>query len=786
MCVLASILFAALAAEVPAASGQVAGDPDPLLKPVEEKAPLEGDPAPESSDTRPVFEDSIIVTAQKREQNLQDVPVAVSLLTSDEIADRRFREVVDIIDFVPNADVKDALPGFSQIITIRGVGQNDFGFLNTPSVGVYLDEVHLASPGQFGFTAFDLERVEVLRGPQGTLYGRNTTGGAINLHTVKPSSRKDGYLTVGVGSFESAEFEGAVGGPLGAGWSGRLAGRFERQGESFHFNRLANDDFGSSESAAVRGQLATSRGGFGFNLSLSYANTDGAHVPYEQKGLLDRASVEAILADPEQGLPIYAALNAPWCDATAAGGFDQQNCVNVHGYSDTDNDPWSHDAHTTGGYLDFEQYDATATLSWALGRDVELRSITGYQHFDNRRTEDQSGPLILFAPRIHGWIEQFSQELRLNGDTEKLFWVGGLFYSYDSAHERAEDAMDDFFSTRLFSHDDQKTTSYAGFANIDWALNDTWALTAGARLTHEKREKFAESTDLNPFQSSLFLALFQDLDPTTSGAVTYASTDDEITHTDMSGRLALEYRPVDRWLLYLSAGSSFKSGGWITGIVFDQNELEPFEPEEITAYEFGFKGDIGTGLLLNGAVFYYDYENIQTYIQSSIGFRLGNVDGARSLGGEVELIARPTRRLAIRAGVGYLDTELSEFRGADGLVPEGNDLPNAPELDLNGFIRYDLPLTARLSLALQTDFTYQSEMFRTADNDPLTTTDGRFVVNGRVALGPPNGKWEIALWGRNLGNEDIVLSGFNTPILGLVTQVFGAPRTYGLSLGWNI
>jgi iron complex outermembrane receptor protein len=779
-------LISVLTVAAPAAAAVPEVEPEPQPEVTREQEVPEGDAAPDVPAAGPVFEETIVVTAQKSEQSMQDVPIAISLLTSGDLKNVRFERVIDIVKFVPNADVKDALPGFSQVITIRGVGQNDFGFLNTSSVGVYVDEVFLASPGQFGFMAFDLERVEVLRGPQGTLYGRNTTGGAANFHTVRPSRERNGYLDVGVGNYDSTELEGAIGGSLGENWSGRISGRFERQGESFHFNRLTNDDFGSTETMAARGQLAYTRGDFDLHLAMFYANSDGAHVPYEQMGLLDRSSVEEILNDPDQGLPIFAALGAPWCDATAAGGFDNQNCINAHGYSDTDNDPRSHDAHTTDGLLDTEQYGATVSMNWGLGKGMTLTSITGYQHFDNVRTEDQSGPLVLFAPHIHAWIDQFSQEFRLAGNSGPVNWLGGLFYSFDNAQERATDFMDDFFYTRLSSLDDQDTTSYAAFANVDWAFSDAWEVNAGARLTHEEREKTAESTDLNPFQSSLLLALIYGIDPTTSGQVTYASIDDELSHTDVSGKLGLNFRPTDDWLLYFSFSSGFKSGGWITGIVFEQFEMEPFEPEEILAYEFGFKGEVGNNTLFNGAVFYYDYQNIQSFIQSTVGFRLGNIDGAEIVGGELEVISQPTQNLALRGGLGLLDTEMSAFMGPDGLVAQGNEQPNAPDVNLNGLVRYDIPLSSSLSLALQTYFNYQREMFRDAENDPLTATDAHLLVNGRIALTPRDRRWEVALWGKNLGDEDVVLSGFNVSILGLVTHVYNAPRTYGISFGWNL
>jgi iron complex outermembrane receptor protein len=760
-------------------------EPELHQQPRDEQDSSGGETATGDSETKATFESEIVVTAQRREQRMQDVPVAISLLTSSDIKNVRLQRVNDIVDFVPNADVKDALPGFSQVITIRGVGQNDFGFLNTSSVGVYVDEVNLASPGQFGFLAFDLERVEVLRGPQGTLYGRNATGGAVNFHSVKPSRHRDGYLIVGSGNYDSIELEGAAGGSLGGNWSGRLSGRFQGQGESSHFNRLTNDDFGSTETAAVRGQLAYARPGLDVNFSMIYINSDGAHVPYEQKGLLDRSSVEAILSDPELGLPVFAAFAAPWCDAAVAGGFDSQECVNVHGYSDTDNDPWSHDAHTMDGLMNTELYGATVSVDWDLGSDMTLTAITGYQHFDNRRTEDQSGPLVLFAPRIHGWIDQFSQELRLAEAGSGVNWLAGLFYSFDNAQERATDAMDDFFYTRLSSMDDQDTTSYAAFANADWAFSEKWAANAGVRLTHEDRRKKATSTDLNPFRSSLLLDLLYEIDPTTSGAVTYASTDDVLEHDDVSGRVGLDFRPAGDWLLYLSVSNGFKSGGWITGIVFEQFELEPFEPEELLAYELGFKGGVASALL-NGAFFYYDYENIQSLLQSSIGFRLGNIDGARSFGGEIELISHPTRYLDLRAGVGVLDTEMSAFMAADGLVAEGNELPNAPQFNCNGLMRYDTPVSDRFFLALQTNFRYQSEMFRDAENDPLTRADAHFLVDARIAMSPQNRRWEAAVWGKNLTDETFVYSGFSTPILGLATLTYNAPRTVGISFSWRM
>ena len=190
--------------------------------------------------------------------------------------------------------------------------------------------------------------------------------------------------------------------------------------------------------------------------------------------------------------------------------------------------------------------------------------------------------------------------------------------------------------------------------------------------------------------------------------------------------------------------------------------------------------------LLNGALFYYDYQSIQSFVQSTVGFRLANIDGASNLGAELELMSRPIEYLHLRLGVGWLETRMSSFMGAEGSVPEGNELPNAPRWDFNGLIRYELSLSAGLDLALQTDFKYQSEMYRSADNDPLTRAEAAFLINGRIAILSDTGTWELALWGKNLGNAEVVESGFNTPILGLVTRIYNPPRTFGLSWRWNL
>jgi iron complex outermembrane receptor protein len=247
--------------------------------------------------------------------------------------------------------------------------------------------------------------------------------------------------------------------------------------------------------------------------------------------------------------------------------------------------------------------------------------------------------------------------------------------------------------------------------------------------------------------------------------------------------VALEFRPTDDILTYGSVTSGFKSGGFFGDFTFDQIELEPFDSETVTAYELGAKATLSEGnVQLNGAVFYYDYEDIQTVVPAGVAFKLDNLDGADIYGAEIELLASPLDGLDLRLGASYLDTDTdSKFAEFD-----GNELPNSPETQFTGTVRYEFGVTNALNLAFQVDAKYSDEMYRESTNNPFAQIDSYTLVHGRISLLSNDGKWEVAAWGKNLTDEEYDQERFFSDFIGMVSAGQGTPRQYGMTLNYNL
>jgi iron complex outermembrane receptor protein len=337
--------------------------------------------------------------------------------------------------------------------------------------------------------------------------------------------------------------------------------------------------------------------------------------------------------------------------------------------------------------------------------------------------------------------------------------------------------------TPVIWNNDQETDAYAVFASVDWLLGERWKLTTGIRFSSEETD-FAGGTDgtiVDPIAFDGFVGV--ELGLPAGITIPFTETNDSIDETNTTYRVALEFRPNDDWLTYGSVTTGFKSGGYFGDFTFDNNELEPFESEQVTAYELGAKGTLSGGRAqLNGAIFYYDYEDIQTFVPSDLGFRLDNLEEAGIFGAEIELLTSPVDGLDIRVGAAYLDTEVdSAFADYD-----GNELPNSPEFQLTGTIRYEFAINDGLSIALQADGKYSAETFRESTNNPWLVTDSYTVLNLRAALLSNNGDWELAAWARNVTDEEYEQERFTADIIGQIVALHGNPRTYGVTLNYNL
>jgi iron complex outermembrane recepter protein len=707
----------------------------------------------------PALVDEITITAQKREQSVYDVGGTLAVAGAETLQTRRVEQVKDLATLTPNVDVKEQVPGAMPIITIRGVGLDDFSSANNPSAGVYIDEVYLASLAQMNFDFFDIDRVELLKGPQGTLYGRNSTAGALNVLTAKPSF--GGFAAraaAGIGNYESYEAEGMVNIPVSDSFALRIAAKTIGQDEGFWFNRVQNRDIGRRDVWLGRVQARWAAGNADVTLKL-----EGQRVRSEM------GQGEFMGVFPSALSPTVACPGDP-------------RCTDFFGYRDPDGDPfkgdWSGDQ-----FYDIDQWGATLRAQWDLGF-ATLTSVTGWQDFERSFYIDTDATPLRQTDFIQNdAITQFSQELRLAGDTDKLNWLVGAFYSSDDVDTDNPGFLQDLFNTTTYSFGKQETQSAALFGNGEWALAPTLSLVAGLRYTWEEKAYEGGTDDLVSLCPGSALTGA----PCGAGPIRISFIDETISDTNWSYKLGLNWKPAEDLLVYASVSQGVKSGGFFSGVTTNSGQLKPYDPETLVSFEAGVKARLGGGVQVAASVFHYDYSDVQTFIRDTSGAlpiqRLGNVDEAKITGLDADLTWRPPAvdGLTIQLGLGLLDAELGEFAVTAGTVPKGNRLPNAPEVTFNASGAYDIPLGADWSLQLQGGAKYSDSVFKDAINDPLLVQDSYWMFDGRIGVSSEGG-WSFSLWGKNLSDEQYVVQGVNNGALGVGFRTYNAPRTFGVTV----
>lgn len=710
----------------------------------------------------PVEIEAITVTAQKRAQDTLDVGLNVAVIGAQELADRRVAQVSDLVAFTPNVDIKENMPGVLPVVTIRGVGLNDFSATNNPSAGVYVDEVYLSSLALMNFDLFDLERMEALKGPQGTLYGRNSTAGAINIVTAKPSfGGVEGRLAAGYGNYQTAEIEGMLNLPVSDTFALRFAGKAVKQDEGFFDNRLLGRDIGRREVGLARAQAL-------------WAATEDVEVLVKlevQKGRSEVGGPEFFGALTPPGAP--AGLVCPGSPA----------CMDFQGYTDTDGNPFA-GAWSVDPTYDVDQRAATVRLTADLGW-ADLTSVTGYVDFKRQWGADTDGGPFRQTDFVErDKIEQVSQELRLSGATEATDWIVGVFASRDRVKMTYDGSLQDLFNTKLLTFTDQTAKSAAAFGNLEWRFAQDLSLVAGLRYTWEEKANVGGDLDLVPNCPASFLSMA----PCGAGPVALAFIDTTIDDTNWSWKLGLNWKPNPLTLVYGSISQGVKSGGFFSGVATTTAQLQPYEPETLIDYEVGVKQRLPElGLSWSASAFFYDYSDVQTFIRDTSGGlpiqRLGNVDEASIYGLDLDAMWSPAALpgLDLVAGLGLLHTELGAFDSSNGLTPKGNKLPDAPEVSFTVSAAYSFDLGQDTTGRLQVDGRYADDMFKDALNDPLIATDAYWVWNARASVALPN-DWEVAVWGKNLADEEYVTQGVNNLPLGFGFRVYGAPRTFGVTV----
>ena len=721
--------------------------------------------------------DEIIVTAQKQKQSVMDVGMSVDALNGAQLISFGVTDPTELTGFVPSLNVKDNIPGAAPIFTIRGVGLNSFSANNTPTVGVYVDEVFLASSAMMSFPLYDIDRVEVLKGPQGTLYGRNTTAGAIGFFTNKPEHEFDATASVTYGNYEYFEAQGAVNLPLGEAVALRFSGLAIEQTKGY-WTDLQGQSLGNQSVRSGRVQVAFDpSSALSADLKVEYTDVDSQAGQFDMFGTQDPANPLAT------------------CAPVLHDQINRSQCADFFGNKNDSGDPFTGDWHPQP-YL-MRQSGVTLSVKANLG-DVVLDSISGYQYVNRTLGTDVDGTHLRQADfLLLDKVEQYSQEFRLSGDYHKtLRWILGAFYSQDTVNSEVDGSFSDLIGLltggavndeRTINLIHQNTKAWAAFAHTEWALSDQFSLTVATRYTDEKKHFAATGTDLS-LLGGTGGGFFGFGDPNCGPAQFACNSTTGLHETNVSWRTGLDYKPSKDVLTYVSVSKGYKSGGLNGGFVTSSPALEPFKPEELLAYEVGAKTELLNGALLaTGAVFYYDYTDVQTQVEENQGqlqvIRIGNVHSAKVRGTELELHWRAIRDLDLSVGFSYLDTELGAFTSPAGPVAAGNKLPNAPEFSGVTTARYTVPI-GDYSLVFAGDARYTDAVFRESLNQRLLGSGTEWLFDGNLDLLSKSTRWSLSLWGKNLANSQVTQTAANNGI-GDGYTLAQQPRTFGATVKYK-
>jgi iron complex outermembrane receptor protein len=731
--------------------------------------------------------EEVVVTATKREQSAQDVGVSVTAFSGEQIRELGFTNTTDIVKMTPGLNYTVPNAESSQInFFLRGVGLNDFADASENPVAVYVDDVYHPAMGGLSFQLFDTERVEVLRGPQGTLFGRNTTGGLIHFVSRKPTDTLDGYLELTGAQYGQIKTEGAIGGPI----SDKVMGRFSfatNKHDGYVENRFAGaPDYNSTDSKAVRGQLLVKPSDTFDVLFAAYWSKNDAVV-----GAWQHQSTKLGGATGDVSLPLGPNETDASVDCNADGVLDANDArvgTDCFGYVDTDGDPWAGEFDRNGRVY-VKNTGGQITLNWDFGA-AKLTSISAVQNVDRLQTEDtEASPFPLIEPTFAAETDTFTQELRLAGTGAGPFrWLAGLYYFDNEVKGKYRLNLTNLGFVDFDARYTQDSKSWAGFGQVEYDLAPTLTLIAGARWSNEKKELDYLNRDTSGFVTGVVglpSDVVFDFSPASVGSL--AKHDDNAVNF----RLGLDWKPMDDVLVYGSIARGTKSAGFNVGFLdstflFASNTVDtiPFGEEKLTSYEVGFKSTFNDGRTrLNGAVFYYDYEDFQTFRFELLNQIIFNTS-AKVKGGELELQTALGEGWTVALAASVLDAKADDIPSPSGVLRQ-RDMVAAPRFAGSALVRYAFPAFGG-TIALQGTANIQDHIYYDIQNVPVSLENGYVVGNVRASYVPDSGRWELAAFVNNVGNEEYLSYTFDfTKSFGFNQQAYGQPRWAGASFRYN-
>lgn len=719
--------------------------------------------AAEASPTESSVLEEVTVTAQRRSESLQNVPIAITAVTAAEMERNGIHSLGTLAGQVPGLTFSPFAPG-QNIVSLRGVSSNDDGAGTDNSVAVFVDDVYLGRVSNINPELYDIDRVEVLRGPQGTLYGKNTIGGAINIISSRPNtSALDIKVTGDFGNYDRHNFSALITGPITSEWAGKLVVS-TRSVDGWVNNVALHTKEKNDDGQSFRGQLL--RVGDSSELLLS--------ADYQQ--LRDEDMARTPLSHmtnnlPFNGLAYYQSLcgtNDPTCATNPYDGYARQFA-----------------------------YGVSAKFTEHVTQTSDLISISAYRRSYNQWAMDSLGAVLPLANDVWDDTNQYSEELRwVSRPTDRINYVGGLWFMRENT-----DRLRMFYLPSVDpdpDHSDRyrgidRTTSEAAFGQADWQFADQWTLTAGGRYSHDF--KHIDNDAVHGVSGILFII-----------PDTFAN-ERQAGWGKFTPKVSVRYEPTSALNLYATVSQGFKSGGFAASptSVADTN---PLRPEQATNYEVGVKAEVSQRLRLNLALFDTHYKDLQiqafgppagcipTPTVPCFGeFETFNAGSALARGAELEFTWLPIDHLSVSATYGYLDAKFTNVylpnasvyttvtgQAIDLRNQSGQDMFRAPRNKGSLELRYEIPLGA--DGVLETSGSYDYTSNQRGELEPYAIQPAAGLFNGSVTWMSPGGSYEVSLWGKNLADKAWIAHVYT--IANEVFGVYGDPRMYGVRLTWHL
>lgn len=705
----------------------------------------------------------IKVYAQKRPQPKTEVSVAVTSIAGDDIAARRLDSTTELSGLAPNFVASTVSgEGTTPSFNIRGVGMFDYNTSTISPISIYSDDVVSGSANFLSSSLFDLQQVDVLRGPQGTLFGRNTTGGAILLMSRQPEDEFGGYASLDLAEHSSRQLTAAVNAPLGEQTSARLALNHQDYQYSMQ-NLFPLGQDGGMRHNNVRLIVQSDFDAFSLNLKLHSENVQGAPKPIYSAGIQQDA------------------LSHTPCALADVGS---RNCVDAFGYAVPSDDYWQTVTDTFDKTHDTQSYGGSVRLTAELQPGYQLKAVTAHKSLQRFHSFDSDGPGNFIEGSFDSDNSFFSQELSLSMQGSDSFWISGLFYLDENIKQKNDlDLFREFrpvpelagVPAQFFYYNQLDNTSWSAYSQWEKTLDADFSLLLGGRYTQEQTDYQARA-DLDTVPA--FIPSLWDL----TGAV---------KDNEWSGKLALLQKLSANHSLYYSLSRGFKAGGYNAGYATSvaQAEDSAYAPEQLNAWEIGGHWQSDKAIFsFDWAAFYYDYRDQQVFVNQTSGpapyHVLKNAGDSEIYGVEVELNWRIDPAMQLELGLGHLPkANLGKYQTEAVLVPE-NRLPFTSEWMANGQLSYDFSGVLN-HVQFQLGFVYLSDFYFDQYENPYIKQQGYTLWHSRLSY-QPMPQFEVSVFGKNLLNKEYTELKFDSiAALAAVTELRGEARQLGVGVTYQ-